>query len=176
MEKRDKLTLLVVAGVPGAGKTTAITKLLRYINFDYIDSDQIWKSIFESPKYTPEESNRVYEQLAKNVSLSLAKGKNTITEGVFASHERIIRLKRIANDFGANFYIVKFQCDVSTALDRMGSRYKNGGNGPVPINLWTDLHSRLKTWQAKEITLEIDTSTVTLEAAVSLILQLLSLK
>jgi predicted kinase len=145
------LTLIVMTGLPGCGKTTVISDLRRLVDLAYVGTDACWKKLFAQPKYTPEESRAVFEALAMAVEKELREKLSVVAEGVFASHERIIRLREIADLHGAKVVIVGVECDFEIALQRMKERQKSGGNGPVPEKLWMDLRVKLGEWKEEGV-------------------------
>jgi predicted kinase len=168
------LTLAVMTGLPGCGKTAAIAQLRGLVDLTYIDTDACWREVFPQPKFTPEESHAVFAVLATNVARLLAEGKNIIAEGVFASHERIERLREIAYANGARFLLIGVECDAATAFARMKERQKAGGNGPVPESLWLNLRAKLEQWHDREKVTWIDSGKTTPEQSAQLILRLLA--
>src|SRR4051812_260584 len=90
------LTLLVLAGPPAAGKSTLARNLSRKIPFTYLDTGECWQKLFPNPTYSETESRAVFGFLIDRISETLSSKNSVIAEGIFASHERIIRLHNIA--------------------------------------------------------------------------------
>lgn len=157
------ITLIALSGPPGSGKSTLARNLIAGASLAYVDTGECWKALFPNPRYSPEESERVFEMLVDEVSRPLDRQMSVIADGIFASHSRILRLKQVADRFAARLFLVGLRCDFATAQRRMESRYRISGQPVVPEKMWKDLLKKLQTWEDKESVLTIDSTTISPE-------------
>lgn len=174
MKQLSKLTLLIVAGLPGAGKSAVAHALLQRCSMDYVSTDEYWSLMFPHATYTVAESIKVFDRVCEEVSLRLSQNRSVVTEGVFASHERITHLRRIADEHRASTVIIGLHCEAAVAMERLQSRYLANGSKPMPMTLWRALESKLKLWKDQEQSLWIDSTRVTIPTATAMILRDLS--
>jgi predicted kinase len=169
MKDLPSLTLLLILGLPGSGKSAFASELRRRLRLAYINTDVCWFELFQRPTYSAHESIQVFELVATEASNRMKEGTSTIVEGVFASHIRVVRMKEIAHKFGAKLLIVKCYCSKQTALERLETRHKQGGPVPVPLSLWQALREKLQKWEGIEQVTSVDTENCSIEIAADLL-------
>ena len=106
--------LVVVAGLPGVGKTTIAEALAKEIDAVVFSTDKIRKMIFEKPIYNEEDKRVVYTELFSQAGKYLAKGKNVILDGTFYTKILRKRAKEIGKSLNKNVYFV--YCDTPEDL------------------------------------------------------------
>lgn len=172
--RAHQVTLLALAGPPAAGKSTLARNLLSKIQFTYLDTGECWAKLFPSPTYSEAESRAVFGFLTEKISETLSSKTSVIAEGIFASHERIIRLRDIAKQCSARFILVNLLVDSESAFARMHARDLTTGQRPVPPDAWFALESKLKKWRYEEHALRIDSTAAAPETIVAIVLEELS--
>jgi len=98
--------LIVVAGLPGTGKTTIAEALAKEIDAVVFSTDKIRKMIFEMPIYNEEDKRVVYTELFSQTEKYLTKGKNVILDGTFYTKELREKAKEVGKSFCEKVYFV----------------------------------------------------------------------
>ena len=89
--------IIILYGLPCAGKSTISEMLMKDINCNQINIDDIWKKLFSNPKYTTEESQIVFNEMLLQIQACLLnKVETLLLEGVFASISRLNIIQEIA--------------------------------------------------------------------------------
>ncbi|HDD45946.1 MAG TPA: ATP-binding protein [Candidatus Aenigmarchaeota archaeon] len=99
--------LIIVAGLPGSGKTTLANALKNKINAVVLSSDRIRKRLFKNPSYSEEEKRLVYEVMFLIAEIVLANKLNCILDATFYKKELRARAFNIANKFKTKFFIIE---------------------------------------------------------------------
>lgn len=137
--------IIVLAGLPGAGKSTAGKLLAKRLGISFIETDQIWRSKFRNPQYTEDESKIVFESVMQALQSTIDSGKSVIVEGVFASFERIKKIQKTAKSSNSSTIIVRFICDLALIDERLRNRTEIDGSR-IPNELIESLSKRFKSW------------------------------
>jgi predicted kinase len=131
----QKLHLIIVCGVPGAGKST----LARYAG-DRRGAARFASEIFAeqlgagartvSGDLTKEAIAHAYSAMGAAVAGALTTNKLVIAVGSFRSEEQRSRFRAIAKSCGASVTTLRVVCPVETAAKRIRARLALGERGP----------------------------------------------
>ena len=66
--------LIILSGLPGSGKTTFATALLREFPAVHIESDAVRRRIASNPRYTLAENRRVFDEVERRAASAIASG------------------------------------------------------------------------------------------------------
>lgn len=81
--------LVLLSGLPGAGKTTFARQLAAILDALHLESDAIRFEIAGSPLYTPPESARVFATLERRAAAALEGGQHAIVDATnLTQHDR----------------------------------------------------------------------------------------
>ncbi len=72
--------LVLLSGLPGAGKTTLAEALAARLGAVHLESDAVRRQLFPEPQYTPEEHGAVFARLAAMAQEELAAGRVVIVD------------------------------------------------------------------------------------------------
>lgn len=75
--------IIVVAGLPGSGKSYFASKLAEQTAAVYISSDRVRKSLQAMGKYTPLDKMKVYEEMLSLTARALDDGKRVVADATF---------------------------------------------------------------------------------------------
>jgi hypothetical protein len=114
--------LVVVCGLPGAGKTTVGEAVADRIDAEVVRTDVVRKRMVEEPDYTDEETARVYRRLVERARSTLAEGGNVVLDGTFVRRAFRDLAADAATEAGAAFDLVRVRCDESVVEERIRRR------------------------------------------------------
>jgi predicted kinase len=117
--QNDRLTVIVLVGLPAAGKTTWAQT--HYSNFNRIDGDSLKTS----------------KKVANALFASLQSGRNTIVDATNVTVERRRDIIIEAQKFNALVYAVVFRLPIAICQERAKSREAQGGSHIPPVAFHT---------------------------------------
>lgn len=126
-------TLILLLGVPGAGKSTFAKQLAAQISVPRISADTIRKNMFDNPR---EHMNSTDDQKVRNVTSYvayelLAAGQSVIYDGLVESYDKRQELYALAHDAQAKTVLIEVQIAEDIAMKRLAppeitEEYTNG--------------------------------------------------
>ncbi len=120
--------LILVCGLPGAGKSTLAQALSEKIGAAYLSSDIIRKKMLNDRTYSENEKYRVYERMVEEAGLLLASGKTVVCDATFYKRGTRGEMKAAARRAGSEIYIVKCVLEEKEIEKRMEERKKWGNS------------------------------------------------
>ncbi|WP_037575976.1 AAA family ATPase [Sporocytophaga myxococcoides] len=75
--------VIIIAGLPGSGKSFFAEKLAKLIDARYLSSDIIRKELFQNPDYSEEEKEAVYSEMRLRMNKILFGKKDVILDATF---------------------------------------------------------------------------------------------
>jgi len=115
-------SLVVVCGLPGAGKTTVAGVAADRLGARRLRTDVVRKELFPDPDYTDEEADAVYGELLDRAGEGLAAGRPVVLDGTFHEAEYRDRAAAAAAEHGAAVALVRVTCDRAVVRERMRAR------------------------------------------------------
>ncbi len=79
--------LILIAGLPGTGKTTIAKAYAKRYGVLHLNSDHIRRELGLWGSYRPEDKARVYEELLDRTRAALTSGKTVVVDSTFYSAE-----------------------------------------------------------------------------------------
>jgi aminoglycoside phosphotransferase family enzyme/predicted kinase len=135
---RAKPVLFITVGLVGTGKTTLAKALARRLGLAVISSDITRKQLadvpltehrfeeFDSGIYSAELSRRTYDKLFSGVGDILSDGGSVVLDASFIRAEERLKAKRLAEEIGADFFIIECTLDEANIKKRLERRLKQG--------------------------------------------------
>ena len=99
--------LILLSGLPGAGKTTLAVALAAVLPFDHIESDAIRRTIARNPTYAATESARVFAKAEALAAASLAAGRNALIDATNLSPSDRKRFLKLADRSGSDLVAIR---------------------------------------------------------------------
>lgn len=92
--------LILIAGLPGSGKTTVAEAFSKKYGAAHLNSDHIRKELGLWGKYGADEKARVYEEVLRQTSDAIAGGKTVVVDSTFFKAELREVFEKLAEDQG----------------------------------------------------------------------------
>jgi len=130
--------LLVVCGLPGAGKTTIAEAVADRVDGRLVRTDVVRKELFPDPDYTEAEKLAVYAELLGRGREVVENDETAVLDGTFKEARFREDVVDLAADLGVDFQLVKVECDEAVARRRIRERTDDESDADP------DLHSRFR--------------------------------
>jgi adenylate kinase family enzyme len=100
MKNTKKLFVFIIAGPPGAGKTTLSKLLVKHYNCDYVSEDELAKSLFPGLLYAeienfPDKLKLVMDGVLKRTKQIFNNGKSVVVDRINLEKEFIEEAKKV---------------------------------------------------------------------------------
>ena len=136
--------LIMLIGLPCAGKTTLSKKIAELYDCDFFSSEIIgaqidgYQSVKEDRDFSASKQEEIYEKLSRDVFASLQTRK-VVVEGVFRSKHQRQKIDTIYERMKENccaLEYIKFwiTCDTKIAIERVKRRKNQGTISPAGSN------------------------------------------
>ncbi|WP_232686432.1 AAA family ATPase [Halobacterium zhouii] len=126
--------LVVVCGLPGAGKTTVSEYVAERLDGQLYRTDVIRKELFQDPEYTPEEREAVYAELHRRAKATLDAGRSVVLDGTFKLREHRGESRRAAQAIGVPLALVQVVCAEDVVRDRIRARSGDASDADFEIH------------------------------------------
>lgn len=114
--------IVVVCGLPGAGKTTVSEAVADRLDAPRLRTDVVRKDVLEDPDYTPAESRRVYAALLDRAREAVATEGAVVLDGTFKRRDQRDDARELARTLEVPFRLVRVACDESVVRERIRAR------------------------------------------------------
>ncbi len=129
--------LVVVSGLPGTGKSFFSRQLAQRLPFVVLESDALRKTLFASPRYLAEESQRLFKASHELVEEFLKKGIGVIFDATNIAERHREYLYSIADRLGAKLVIVRLEAPPEVIRERLGRRQERADPQDISDADWT---------------------------------------
>lgn len=136
------LTLYVLAGEPGVGKTAVARELSDTCDADHYDSDRIRKAHVvdemgrDAPQYDSEESQRTYDELHRRARHSLQNGRSAVLDATFNLKRGRDNAAALADELDVPLQILRVTCDDEVARERIRERAESDSVSDADIEVY----------------------------------------
>lgn len=132
-------SVIAIGGVIASGKSTVAAELGRRVGVPVIASDRTRKFLFGAKHderldtghfqgaYSPEHTERVYEELVARADAVLASGRAVILDASFRTAAQRTSARHLAERHGAAFYFVECRAPVERLRSRLAARETQQG-------------------------------------------------
>ncbi|MWG36977.1 AAA family ATPase [Halomarina oriensis] len=132
--RADAARVVVVCGLPGAGKTTVAEHATGRLDAIRLRTDVIRKELFPDPEYTDEESAAVYDELFARTRRRVADGEPVVLDATFSEAGDRTRAQAIASDLDVSFTLVHVTCDQAVVERRIRDRTDDASDADVRVH------------------------------------------
>jgi len=119
---RENGSLLMLAGLPGAGKSSIVAGLLKKLPALVVSTDNVRTLLRSQPTYTAAERMLVYEVCYAVIELRLREGQRVIFDGSNYLAARRARLRQLAWRVGAPLAVCYVQASQKVVQERLQKR------------------------------------------------------
>jgi DegV family protein with EDD domain len=131
--------LIVLSGLPGAGKTHLARELARRHPLAVLESDRLRKVLAERPSYTQRESGRLFKATHELLEDLLGRGVSCLLDATTLKEEHRRPLYRIAETLGARLVLVSVTAPAEVARERLMSRVATEGYSDADVWVYEDM-------------------------------------
>jgi predicted kinase len=118
-------TVVVLSGLPGAGKTTFVRALRARITCDHVESDAIRRGLAAKPTYSAEESGRVFAIARERAAEGMRAGRTVVIDATNLRRRDRKQFVTLAERAGARLVAVRVTAPGTTLHERL-SRPRDG--------------------------------------------------
>jgi len=135
---RAKPVLFITVGLVGTGKSTLAQALAKRLGLVVISSDITRKQLVDVPLtehrfdefdggiYSAELSRQTYDNMFSGAGDILSDGGSVILDASFIRADERLKAKRLAEEAGADFFIIECQLDEENIKKRLEGRLERG--------------------------------------------------
>ncbi|HLM83724.1 MAG TPA: AAA family ATPase [Candidatus Bathyarchaeia archaeon] len=123
-------TLVIVSGLPAAGKTTLATSIAEKFNFPLISADTIKEVMWNTMghefdfDFSDKLGRTAFELLFHFIELSLSKGVSLVVEAHFSPEINNERINELKEDYGSQLIQIYCDCETEVLRKRFKERMK----------------------------------------------------
>lgn len=117
--------LVLVIGLPGSGKSTVARALASELKAKILRTDEIRKTMVQSPTYGEREKEIVYDAMLSAAGQLLENGENVILDATFYKEELRGRAKNLAEKLKKKFFVIECRAHEEVIRKRMEKRKKS---------------------------------------------------
>ncbi len=116
--------LILVFGLPGAGKSYFARHLCKEIDAVLLNTDMIREELGIKGKYDEDTKQHVYDEIRTRTAKYLKKGKDIIVDGTFHKIERREDFFRLAAGMKTEIYYIEIRASEKTIKQRLTENRK----------------------------------------------------
>lgn len=135
--------LVVLIGLPGAGKSTFAARLRERVPAAVLESDALRKRLFGQPSYTLEESRRLFRAIHAAIDRLLGRRISAILDATNLTEYARRPLYRLAERHGARLILVRLQAPPPVVEERLAARARGLG-GPTASDADVTVYRRMR--------------------------------
>lgn len=160
--------LVLVRGLPGAGKSTIAQTISEELGVALLQTDSLRKKLFGATdehvgfnegRYRPENRLRVYDDMHQQAGELLRNGLSVVLDGTFLEESLRVKAAKLAEVHQAEFIPIDCQCPDEIALQRITTRAQEGNTDSQTRAEFFDLQRQAQEPDPPQLrTLVVDTS------------------
>lgn len=161
-----KLTLFLMLGYPGAGKTTAAGQIAHVTGATHLWADRVRRERYGEPTYSRQETRELYEHLNEVAAELLNAGNSVVFDTNFNFYKDRQHLREIAETHGATTIVVWVRTDADLAKKRattLGQSEPTRVLGTMPEESFNRMAGNLQPPHPDETVITLDGTKITAE-------------
>jgi predicted kinase len=108
--------IIIVLGLPGSGKSYFASRFAKLIHTDYVNSDQVRKSMFPATSYAEREKASVYDEMLVRMREAISRHKDLVLDATFYKND--IRQKFI-DEAGGDVVLIEIEAEEEVIMKRL---------------------------------------------------------
>lgn len=138
------ITLYVLIGIPGSGKSTWARENATHLNAVVVGSDEVRRD-FRANGQNPLSGDRVFAEVERRARVHLAAGHSVILDATHFLHKYRTYALYLAGDFHARRVAIWFDVPLDVCLQRNAQRSNQTfGDEQVPEGIVREMDTRLQ--------------------------------
>ncbi|MFD1514587.1 AAA family ATPase [Halomarina rubra] len=138
--------VVVVCGLPGAGKTTVAERITDRLDATRLRTDVIRKELFPDPDYTDAESEAVYDELFARCRSLVADDDPAVLDATFREAAKRSRARGVSEAVDVPFSLVEVTCEDPVVRERIRARTDDASDADVEVyDMYRDLFEPIET-------------------------------
>jgi len=151
-----QVRLVLLGGLPGAGKTTLAGQLASRLPAVHLSSDRIRDELapadselsgFDSGRYQPSITDAVYAEMLRRAVVLLRAGEHVVLDASWQSEARRAAAARAVAEAGAVTVEIEATADESVAVQRLVDRPRVRGGSEATVEVRQEMRRRFAPWQ-----------------------------
>ncbi|MCD2202721.1 AAA family ATPase [Halobacterium sp. KA-6] len=126
--------VVVVCGLPGAGKTTVAEHAAELLDAELLRTDVVRTDLFPDPEYTDAEMRAVYDELFERAAEIVRGGDSVVLDGTFQHRDLRDSVQNTADDLGVPATLVKVECEEAVVEERIRQRSDDESDADFAIH------------------------------------------
>jgi len=120
MRRANSAALVLLSGLPGAGKTTFARAFCARLPAAHIESDRVRRDLFGEPAYTPAEHAAVFAEVERHAALALDDGRVAVVDATNLTARDRARFVALARRKGVPLVAVRLVAPDGVVRQRLG--------------------------------------------------------
>ena len=128
-----RVALILLSGLPGAGKTTFARAIGERLERVHIESDAIRRGLAAEPTYSPRESGQVFARVEAEARKALGRGRHALIDAANLTMRDRRRFVRLASELDARLVAVRLTAPEAVIRERLGRPREGNSQADVAI-------------------------------------------
>ena len=130
-EPVEKPAVVVLSGLPGAGKSHLARELIKRYRFAHLESDRLRQALFQRPSYTQAENLRLFNAYHEVLDRLLSRGIPVLCDATNLREVYRRPLYQIAEKRGARLVVAQVEAPPDVVRGRLENRVGGPAKGDV---------------------------------------------
>lgn len=152
-----KSGMILVIGLPGAGKSYFASRLAVRLDAFYINSDEVRMRLVQDRSYTFTERVMVYNTMLDMAKRALSRGEMVIVDATFFKRALRNKFTHLPDSFNTEWHVIEIRADEDTIRKRLGG---NRGLSEADFQVYRRLKEEFDSIEVPHLTLYSDRGNV----------------
>lgn len=119
MKQLNPLRVVLIAGLPGTGKSTVARIFVERYGGVHISSDSTRNAMNLRGRFDPESKKKVYQAMLDSARMTLLSGQSTVVDSTFIGAGIRSLFESVARDCGVPFFWVEMHATENSIRERL---------------------------------------------------------